>query len=27
MMDLIYVGIVVLFFAASGLYALACEKL
>jgi len=27
MTDLIYIGIVVLFFAASGLYARACEKL
>jgi hypothetical protein len=27
MTDLIYIGIVVLFFAVSGLYARACEKL
>jgi hypothetical protein len=27
MTDLIYIGIVVLFFAAGGLYACACEKL
>jgi hypothetical protein len=27
MTDLIYIGIVVLFFAASGLYVRACEKL